>query len=116
MVKDFPAWLNSELEAKGWTRAELSRRAGISQSSLSMIYSGQRQPGREIMESIARAFGYKAETVYRAGGYLPDMPTPRDLYTEIVSGRLEYLTDAQLEEVLTFIEFIQMRDDRKGSE
>lgn len=45
-----------------------------------MIKSGQRQPGTDICEAIARAFGYSPETVYRAAGLLP--PAPAHDYTE----------------------------------
>lgn len=71
MANNFVNWLEEHLISKGWTRAELARRANINQSSLSMIYSGQRNPGKDICESIARTLGEPPEVVFRVAGILP---------------------------------------------
>ena len=74
MVNNFVDWLEVELRKKSWSRAELARRASLNQSSLSMIWSGQRNPGKDLCESVARALGYPPEIVFRAAGILPQVP------------------------------------------
>lgn len=40
--RSFADWLNSELHKREWTKAELSRRSGVSQSQLSRAMTGER--------------------------------------------------------------------------
>lgn len=70
-MKTFPEWLENELGKKSWTRADLAREAGISQSTLSLIYSGNRQPGKEVCSAVAQALRLPPETVFVAAGMLP---------------------------------------------
>ncbi len=84
MAKAFVDWLDDELRARDWTRAELARRAGINESSLSLIYSGGREPGRKICDGIAKAFKLPSDNVYRIAGILPMKPNNDETVTEIV--------------------------------
>ena len=44
MVKnEFVEWLDERLNERGWIRAELAKRANISEASLSLLYSGARK-------------------------------------------------------------------------
>lgn len=102
MENNFINWLEVELRNRGWSRAELARRANLNQSSLSMIWSGQRKPGNDLCEAIAHALGYPPETVYRAAGLLP----PADEITEAVSQlnhAYKQLSPRDQEEVLDII-------------
>jgi transcriptional regulator with XRE-family HTH domain len=69
--QNFNEWLDEELKKRSWNKAELARRAHISQSALSMIKSGEREPGLEILTSIAHALKESPENVYRIAGLLP---------------------------------------------
>jgi transcriptional regulator with XRE-family HTH domain len=71
---NFSKWLEKVLEMQGWTRADLARRAHISPSSLSMIVSGQRNPGEELCSSIARALNIPPEIVFEEAGLLQYSP------------------------------------------
>jgi transcriptional regulator with XRE-family HTH domain len=70
-MSEFSDWLDTELSKRNWTRADLAKAAGISQSSLSLIYSGNRKPGNDLCESIARALKLPPEEVFRRAGLLP---------------------------------------------
>lgn len=70
-------WLLEEMEKRGWTQAELARRAEIADATLSRIISGTRQAGPEAALSIARALGESPITVYRLAGLLPAIPQER---------------------------------------
>ncbi len=41
----FIDWLNNKLTEKGWTQADLSKRAQVSTAMISSVLSGRREPG-----------------------------------------------------------------------
>lgn len=85
METDFATWLMREIEARGWTNAELARRAGISAASISMVVSGQKGVGLDFCLGVSRAFGQPPETVLRKAGLLPPIPAPVAEETEIIT-------------------------------
>lgn len=72
----FKEWLSGEMEARGWSQAELARRANTSRSAINGLLSGWRGPGPDLARSIAHALKLPDETVFRAAGLLP--PKPED--------------------------------------
>lgn len=108
MVK-FSAWLDEKLEEKGWTRAELSRRAGVSQSSLSMVYSGQRNIGPELASAIARAFDLPESTVF-AAAELISPAAPGVAQVAELNHLLNLLDEENLREV---IDYARMRLEKQ---
>jgi len=71
-------WLLEQIEERGWTQAELARRAGLAQSTLNRIINETRQLGPDAALAIARALGERPETVYRLAGLLPPAPVADD--------------------------------------
>jgi transcriptional regulator with XRE-family HTH domain len=67
---DFPTWLDATIEQRGWSRAELARRANLSPSTVSMIFSGRRGAGVEACRAIARALQVPEADVLRAAALL----------------------------------------------
>lgn len=74
-VESFTDWLTSELDTRGWSRAEAARRGGISASILDKIISGYSQPGDKTCRGLARAFGLTTEEVMRRAGLIPSRGT-----------------------------------------
>lgn len=70
-MESFTDWLTSELDTRGWSRAEAARRGGISASVLDKIISGYSQPGDKTCRGLARAFGLTTEEVMRRAGLIP---------------------------------------------
>jgi DNA-binding XRE family transcriptional regulator len=105
-------YLNRELRRLDWNQADLARNANVSRTTISDVISGKHQPGIKLCNSLADALGVPVETLFRAAGLLPDLPTPRDQFEEILSHRLSLLTDAQLEDVLKYIEFISTKEQK----
>jgi len=83
MEKSFVNWLDARLKEKGWSGSELSRRSGISQSAISLVLSGNRQPGVEFCEGVAKAFRIPKDDVYRMAGLLPSKPNADQTVSEI---------------------------------
>jgi len=71
----FAKWLQSQMKQIGWNQAELSRRAGVSNQSISLVLSGQR-PGQKVIEGLARALsehGITQVEIAERAGRLPPM-------------------------------------------
>lgn len=74
----FIDWLNNKLTEKGWTQADLSKRAQVSTAMISSVLSGRREPGINFCNSIASVLRVPPEDVYRLAGLLPSEPEPED--------------------------------------
>lgn len=68
---EFIAWIQHELQVRGWDQAELSRRGGLSRSQISKMLSGERLAGPNTCRALARAFHIPVEEVLRRSGNLP---------------------------------------------
>lgn len=64
-------WILDELNRRGWTPADLAKKAKIHQATLSNILNGNRKAGPEICLAVAEALGEKPEKVFRMAGLLP---------------------------------------------
>ena len=84
MDKSFVEWLDAELGERGWSPTELARRSGLSQSAISLVLSGDRNPGNKFCDGIARAFKLPKETVYRIADILDVKPNDDETVEEIV--------------------------------
>lgn len=71
---NFGAWLEAQLDTRGWKQAELARRAHVAEATLSRIVGGTRQVGPDVALSIARALGEQPEAVFQEAGFLPSLP------------------------------------------
>lgn len=69
---DFPQWLRSEIEKRGWSQIDLSRKTSISSTQIARILSGERGMGIETLVAIAQALGYSPITLIRKAGLLPE--------------------------------------------
>ena len=100
---DFAIWLESERVARGWPQTLLAERAELSDTQMSRLMRGDRQPGIDSIKGIARALGVPIETVMRHAGWLPDygelLPETRGW-----SARLRSLTSEQREAALVAME------------
>ena len=67
---NFADWLQQQLDKRGWSQAELSRRSAIPTGQLSRILNGSRNAGPEPCIALAQAFGLSREEVFRARGWL----------------------------------------------
>lgn len=108
MEKDFANWLMREIEERGWTNAELARRAGISAPNVSMVISGQKGIGWEFCLGIARALGYPPEDVLRRAGLLPPIPARVQDEQEML-GIWRTLSDLQRRTILVMMRALAPR-------
>lgn len=99
-VNDFVAWMEEARIRRGWTQAELARRAGVSQAAISRVMSGTRGVGVELCRSIADALGVPEKEALRAAGLLKDDAEPAPgqdemayIYAHLPPEQQEHLRD-----------------------
>jgi len=109
---NFSDWLEQELIQRGWTRADLSQRAKISQSTLSMIYSENRKAGPDVCNAVAEAFRIPPEEVFRAAGLLPPSPEADETLQRIehLYGTLNDPVSKQ--RALEYIELLKTQEEK----
>lgn len=74
MNNDFGTWLTTQLETKGLSQADLSKKSGMSPAQISRLVNGVRGVGEDSILAIANALNIPPETVFRAAGLLPPVP------------------------------------------
>jgi transcriptional regulator with XRE-family HTH domain len=106
MNKLFITAIEDELKERGWSQSELAKRSDINPSTLSLILSGDRNPGPDICLGVARAFDLPPEDVFRTAGLLPPK-TKQDHLIELITHLASQLhTEEDKNDV---IEYIRMR-------
>lgn len=83
-INHFPDWLQSELNKRSWSQANLAHSAGISRAVVNKLLSRKTFPKPDTLQAIARAFKLPVETVYRAAGLLPQETESETFAAEII--------------------------------
>lgn len=110
----FQDWLISELQNRGWSQAELARRANVSRAAISNVLSSNRNPGPELCEAIALAMHIQPEEVFRQAGLLP--PSKKNSAQE---ERAKYLFESLHESeskarAINYLEFLHQQEEKAG--
>ena len=108
----FTDWIYREMANRGWTQAQLARRAVLSQPTISMVLNRQKEPGQKFCRGIARAFKLPPEEVFRKAGILPAVPEKTDSAAELVY-KFTRLSDDGQELALEFIATLLEREERR---
>lgn len=113
--KDFVTWLNEELERRGWSQSELSRRVGVVSSTVSVILAYQKSPGVDFCLGLARALQITPEEVFRRAGLLPPLPAAPDLsLMQQLSDLIKRLPEDERGEVLDYARYRYQRYTRRS--
>ena len=85
MVHDkFRNWLKHEIDKRYWTYNELARRAQLSSAAISMVMTGQRNPGIDFCKGIADALGIDARIILDKADLLPLASTSQEEQEELL--------------------------------
>lgn len=104
LAMKFSDWLLNWLNKKGWNQSELATRAGVTRTAISDVLSGRRNPGTDLCIAIARALNIPPETVFRAAGLLPPVPSDTE-YQEEFFHLLSQLSPQERQEILELLRF-----------
>ncbi len=112
-LSGFANWVEAEMKRRGWSRAELARRAGLSRAAVSDVLNLKYPPGPEFCRALARAFGYSQEYVFRLAGLIDDpLPPGVSLDGLALAQLLSQLPPEDREEILALVQLKLAR--RKG--
>ena len=74
---DFTTWLQSELNTRDWSNAELARHAGVSRARITQVLGGD-TVSADFCVKIAHALGLPTVQVLRRAGF-PVIQSPPEL-------------------------------------
>jgi len=96
--------------ARNLSRRKLAQLANISHTEIHRLESGERKnPSPPLLKAIANALGVTYDEIMQAAGYM-DSTSPQPTIAARIDGT-EDLTEKEIEEVRTFIDFL--RNKRK---
>ena len=110
MSDELRVWLAHELERRKWSQRGLARQAGISQTFISQVLSGDASPSVNFCYKIAQALGEAPEKVLRLAGILA--PAPEDNTLQELIELARSLLPEDREELLKYARFRYQQ--RKG--
>jgi transcriptional regulator with XRE-family HTH domain len=110
MADDFAGWLRGEIDGRGWTQAELSRRSGLVPSAISNVLNRERLPGIDFCKGVSRAFGIRDVEVMRMAGIADPEP---ERYNPIVESAAAMLNELSEEDQEDFRALVRSKWERK---
>ncbi len=112
----FADWLQSELQQRAWSPAELARRSGVSNAHISRTLAGLVQPGPEALRKIARGLSLPSDIVFDKAGVLPARGEISDDERQWLHIFDQAASDEERAELLerAELELARLRDKRKG--
>lgn len=105
MSEALRAWLSGELERRKWSQRELARQAGVSQTFISQVLSGDAHPSVPFCHKIAAALGEAPEKVLRLAGILPTSTGGDDSIVQEITEIARSLPPEDQQEILNFARF-----------
>lgn len=84
MATELIDWAGRELETRGWSMRELSRRSGLSVGTISDVLNDRANPGLDFCVGVARALDVPPENVLRMAGLIPRRTTRQEMIDEIL--------------------------------
>jgi transcriptional regulator with XRE-family HTH domain len=106
-------WLNGKLKERGWSQAELARRASISRTSVSDIISGKADAGASVATAIASALGVDEIEVLRRAGITRNVSTPSDRASRLAH-RIAQLPEEDQEVLDAMIDGLFLKRGKKS--
>lgn len=88
-ARSFGAWLMQELDARGWSKSDFSRRSGFDRSVVSRWVADNRRPGLDSAKAIADALNVDVSVVLTRLGL--GIPANDDLERERLQAMLSAL-------------------------
>ena len=99
-------------KAKNMTMKKLGEKIGVAESTISLYENGRRQPDHDTLLKLADFFGCSVDVLLGRAS-ISDSPSSLDKELEGVDfalfGEVKDLTDAEKEDVLSFIKFTKSK-------
>lgn len=113
-TREFPEWLQEQLNNREWSQADLSRKTKLSTAAISRIMSGFRRPDPDSIVKIAKALKLPPETVYRAAGMLPLGRQGDPSTLEEIEHKFALLSEEAQQQALDYLNFLLEKQEREA--
>ena len=110
----FIDYVQGEMDTRGWTRAELARRAHVDPSTITRLLNGERAPTVDVVGAIATALKEPPLTLIKMAGLLPDgvppYPPLQDASIREISDLLRDMTPDERVQVIDYAKWLRRRN------
>jgi len=110
--ESFTGWLNSVMDERGWSQADLSRATGHAPAVISNIVNGKRAPGAEVCISIARALHISPVQVMVKAGILSKESIDYKISDDIAY-KIDHLSKENQGVILTMLDALIDKQNRE---
>lgn len=114
---DFSEWLQSELDKRDWTQADLVRasKGKLTTAQVSRVMTRQQNPGVRFCEGIAMALDMSPGDVVHRAGILPTEKKDTDPWLADNQHKLKYIKNPEYRQVISGIirHFIQEEKNKQ---
>ena len=97
----FGAWLQDQLDQRGWKQTDLARACGLSKQQINAVVRGNRTPSNTMLKTLAHALHLPDVDLFRAAGIL-DAPPCDDAFA--LAHRIDMLDDHSRKIVIELID------------
>jgi len=110
---EFSSWLQSEINQRHWSQADLARYADLNRAIINKLLNGKTSPQPSTLKAIARAFRIPLETAYRAAGLLPDVPENDGFLEEVAHIFRRFQNPQRRATALTLLKALILEDEEE---
>jgi transcriptional regulator with XRE-family HTH domain len=110
---EFIEWLNEQMKERGLSQSELARLSGVTQAMISLVLSGQRNPGPDFCLGVAKALNTDPEIVFQHAGLFPDDEEETPELKE-AAHLFTQLSDRQQDDMLAMMRAMVNAKGRRG--
>ncbi|KAA3644519.1 MAG: XRE family transcriptional regulator [Chloroflexi bacterium] len=111
---DFPQWLQDEMDQRAWTQADLARHSKLTTGAISHVMSGNRKPGPDFCNAVARAFKFPPELVFKRAGLLPESINSDDPRLKEINYLLPGLPEDERQDIVEYVRMKVRIAEEKG--
>lgn len=115
MSRQLRAWLQQEINRRGWSQREFGRQANLSQSVVNGVFLGERNATADFCVKAAQALNVAPEMVLRLAGILPPAAPAESSDDSNLRELVELarnLPPEDRQQILEYVRFVYQR--RKG--
>lgn len=104
-MDNFSAWLQQEIDTRGWNQAELHRISGLSRTIISDVLSDKVSPGYNFYIAVGKALHIPGDMVMRLAGLLPPVSEKTENH-EMFLYILDQLNESDQETIMNLMQVL----------
>jgi transcriptional regulator with XRE-family HTH domain len=109
---EFSTWLFEEMERRHWSQADLARESGLSRGAVGNVLRQERDPGKDFLIAIAKAFHLPVDQVFRTAGIFPQ--SQDDEYSKEAAHLVSLLPEDVKKQAIDYIRFLVNAQEAKS--